>query len=234
MDDQHPLPLVPSPSPFLSLPPELKQAILSELPNASTLLSLVSTCSSFYHTFLNAEPLITKSVLHIQIGWDLICDAMVVYESTALEHYSDDTATELLKMYTRNDFTTLPQRWKLRDALAIGGLHDHIEFFSRAFACSTLSINPVTALPEALPPLLSSSETTRIKRTFYRYELFSNMFRQLDRVQTVLAAPKSPQRMFFSISAPWENEQLACVRDYLHHCFSPCMYSPKPPLDTIG
>lgn len=214
------LPVVPSPNPFLSLAPELKQAIFSALPNASTLRSLVLTCSSFYRTFLDAETLIIKSILHTQIGSYLICDAIIVFESRTLEPYDNLTAIELLSSYAKKDLSRLSQTWKLRDALTIGGLHDDIEFFSRNFASSTLSINPVTGLDEPSPALLSSSESNRIKRTFYRYELFGNIFRQLDAIENVLVAPESPQGMFFSICAPWENEQLACVRDYLHDCLS--------------
>lgn len=213
------VPLVPQSDPFLSLPSELKQNIFSALPDANTLRSLVLTCSSFYRTFLDAESLIIESILQAQIGSDLMYDAVIVFESTNLVPYSKYTVIELLKLYAKQDLTCLPQTWKLRDALAIGGLHDDIEFFSREFASSALSANPVTGLDEISSSPLSLLEYNRIKRTFYRYELFCNIFRRRD-IQTVQADPKKPQSMFFTMCAPWENEQLACVRDYLFDCLS--------------
>ena len=230
MDDQPALshvPFVPSPNPFLSLPSELIQTIFSALPNASALRPLVLTCSSFYRTFLAAEPLIIESILQAQIGSDLMYDAIIVSKSTKLEPYSKYAAIQILKLYAKQHLKFPPQAWKLRDALAIGGLHDDIEFFSRDFATSALSANPVTGLDEVSSSPLSLLELNRIKRTFYRYELFCNIFRQRGSIQTKQADPQKPQSMFFSICAPWENEQLACVRDYLFDRLSSCRYSQK-------
>lgn len=39
-------------------------------------------------------------------------------------------------------------------------------------------------------------------------------------MQGVQANPEKPQSTFFSMCAPWEYEQLACVRDYLLDCWS--------------
>lgn len=215
-----PVPHVPSPNPFLSLAPEVKQMIFSALPNASSLKPLVLTCSSFYHTFLDAEPLIIKSILQNQIGPDLMCDAIVVFKSRTMKTLDHNAAIALLGLYATRDFTCLSQTWKLRDALAIGGLHDNIESFSRGFASSALSTNPVTGLDDTSPSPLSLLESNRLKRTFYRYELFCNTFRGSGSFSFVDATPESPRRRFFTVCAPWENEQLCCVRDYLHEQLS--------------
>ena len=217
MDDQPLLPPAPSPSPFLSLPPELKQIIFSALPNASSLRSLVLTCSSFYRTFLDAETLIINSVLLTHIGSDLIFDAIVVSKSTTLEPCGSDAATELLELYAKQACTCLSPIQKLRDALVISSLHETIEIFSKEFASLALSTNPVTGLEDASPYPLSLLESNRVKRTFYRYELFCNMFRERGGIENAQTERKNPRNVsvFFSMCAPWENEQLACVRDYL-------------------
>ncbi|CAD6571721.1 MAG: hypothetical protein ASARMPRED_004764 [Alectoria sarmentosa] len=222
MDDQLLLLRIPPvpPNPFLSLPPELKQAIFSALPDARTVRSLILTCSLLYRTFLDSESRIVESILHTRIGPDLMYDAIIVFQSTTLEPYSNDAAIELLRLYTTQDLTCLSQIWKLRDALAIDGLFDNIEFFTRGFASSALSSNPVTGLDETSPSPLSILESNRIKRTFYRYELFCNISRERERTRRIQADPWKPQTIFFSICAPWENEQLACVRDYLFKCLS--------------
>ncbi|CAF9935096.1 hypothetical protein IMSHALPRED_010105 [Imshaugia aleurites] len=223
MDDQlprPPMPVVPPPNPFLSLPPELKQSIFSALPNAGALRSLVLACSSFYRTFLDAESLIIRSVLYTQIGSDLLNDAVIVFQSRALDQHDEEAAIELLKSYTRRDTRCMSQIWRLRDALAIGDLHGDIEFFCRGFAASALSIHPVTGVEETSPSPLSLLESNRIKRTLYRYELFCNIFRKLGMLQDIQATPETPQSIFFSSCAPWENEQLACVRAYILERFS--------------
>ncbi len=192
--------------------------IFSALPNASTLRSLVLTCSSFYRTFLDAETLIINAVLHTHIGSDLIFDAIVVSKYTTLEpDGSSDAATELLQLYAKQALTCLSPVWKLRDALAIGSLHETIEIFSKDFASLALFINPVTGIEDASPFPLSLLESNRVKRTFYRYELFCNMSREREGVENAQAASQNPRNvsLFFSMCAPWEYEQLACVRDYL-------------------
>lgn len=215
-----PLPDVPSPNLFLSLAPELKQHIFSALPNASNLKSLVLTCSPFYHTFHDAEHLIIKSILHTQIGPDLLCDAITVFESRTLEPEDGDAAIAILRLYAKGNPSLLSPKLTLRDALAIGDLHDNIVSFSMGFASSALSTNPVTGLDDATPSPLSVLEFNRVKRTFYRYELFCNMFRVKRSSQFGSAARESLQKLFFSIYAPWKNEQLSCIRDYLHEQLS--------------
>lgn len=219
-----PIPPVP-PNPFLSLAPELKQAIFSSLPTVRTLASVTLTCSLFHRTFLDAAPLIIESILHTQIGSDLMFDAIILSKSTTLEPYSNDAAMELIELYAKQDLTCRSQVWKLRDALAMDTLHNSIDFFSRGIVSSTLSTNPVTGFDEVSPSPLSLLESNRIKRTFYRYELFCNIFRERERIWNVNADPETPQSKFFSMCAPWENEQLACVRDYLYDSLSLGMYS---------
>ena len=221
MDHQLLLPAVPhtpSSNLFLSLAPELKQTVFSALPNASTLESLALTCSSLYHTFLDAESLIIKSILHNQIGPDLMCDAIIVFKSRTLKPCDNDAVIALLKLYTEHNYNIIFQKWKLRDALAIGSLYDDIEFLTKGFASSTLSTNPVTGIEDTSPSPLSLPELVRIKRTFYRYELFCHISRSIFQGLGALDPDEpehgSPQSLFFSV-APWENEQLACVQDYL-------------------
>ena len=211
-----PLPLQ-SPNPFLSLPPELKQTIFSALPDAVTLSSLVLTCSDFYNTFRNAESLIIKSILHNQIGSHLLFDALIVLESRMLTPYNEKAVGQLLDLYARRapTITSNHQKWKLRHVVAVSSLHNTIECLSHNLACSALATNPVTGLGEPSPTPLSAQESNRIKRTFYRYELFCTVFRTRREYELNWKACKTLQCFFFQMSEPWENEQLRCVRDYL-------------------
>ena len=222
MEDQLTLSLappsrVPPTSPFLSLAPELQQAIFSVLPDASTLSSLILTCSTFYHTFRDAESLIIKSILHNQIGSHLLFDALIVLESRMLAPYNEEAVAQLLDLYAGRAFTITidHQKWTRRHAVAISSLHDTIECLSQDFACSALATNIVTGLDESSPAPLSAAESNRIKRTFYRYELFCSVFRKRGDHEMKLNASSTLQQRFFTIHEPWENEQLRCVYDYL-------------------
>lgn len=232
MDDQLPRALkplvpVPSSSPFLALTTELKQAIFSALPSISILKSLLLTCSNFYHTFLNAESLIIKSILRNQIGSDLIYDATIVWRSTMPFYFDEEASIKLLSLYAQRDLAVVYglQTWKLQDAEAIGGLYDDIDDLSRDFASSALGTNIVTGLDEASPSPPSSSEINRIKRTFYRFELLCNIFGQRYRGSVVHCGRGKLLTKFFSMCRPWENEQLRCIRDHLHDRLSLRRYS---------
>ena len=226
MEDQPTLSLVPpspfpSTSPFLSLTIELKQAIFSALPDIDTLSSLILTCSTFYHTFRNAESLIIKSILHNQIGSHLLFDALIVFESRMLAPYNEKSVAELLDLYAERALTITSnhQKWTLRHAVAISSLYDTIECLSQDFDWSALATNPVTGLDEPSPTPLSALESNRIKRSFYRYELFYNVFRECEGHELKQSTSRTLQHTFFGMCEPWENEQLRCVRDYLFDRF---------------
>ena len=79
---------------------------------------------------------------------------------------------------------------------------------------------PRTDGPEFAP--LSDTETARIIGAFYRFEIYCNLFRKSDKKQYSL---DDKTRMFFKGFSPWENEQLACVENYLGGIVGPCMSS---------
>lgn len=217
----------PSPNPFLSLTIELKQAIFSELADISRLKSLILTCSSYFHAFLNAKSLIINSVLQTHIGSDLIYDAIIVWKSRKITAYHDDAANEILDSYVKRNLpiTCMLQTLRLRDAEDIGGLHDQIEDFSSSFVSSALGTSIVTGLENPCPSSLSLLECTRIKRIFYRFELLCNTIGQ--RYRSSIAHIKGEELLtnFFSVYQPWENEQLGCIQEHFYDRLSSRMCS---------
>lgn len=63
-------------------PTELKQCILSALPDIHSLRALTPTCSSFYHAFKNAESLITPQVFQNQFDPDVLPEAVTVLKAS--------------------------------------------------------------------------------------------------------------------------------------------------------
>ncbi|MCJ1283012.1 hypothetical protein MMC26_002339 [Xylographa opegraphella] len=197
-----------------SFPLELTQLILCALPDAVTLRALVLSHSSFYRAFVAGRHLITLQVLLNQISPDLLPDALAVLKSSRLKPWSRESITEFLTSYHGKRFSPSPA-WTISDAVPVSMLHDDISFFMADFVSMALAVHPVTGVPDVFPSPLTSREEFRISQAFYRFELYCNLFRERgwkdDRFR-----PEEQQAIFFDQYSPWENEQLACVHDYLY------------------
>lgn len=62
--------------------------------------------------------------------------------------------------------------------------------------------------------LVTRQEACRIHRALYRFEIYRNLFCQSPaKVQSSVYGEQN--ELFFSHFAPWENEQLGCIHDFL-------------------
>lgn len=202
------------------LPIEVKLVIMSALPDVWSLTSTALTCSSLYRILADNEALLTSKVLLNETNFDILPEAVAALESSRLkpwtrQHIRDFTFQHL---HARK----LPtQRYALSDALHISKLYYHVRYFAVDFASKTLAKRPVSGHlePTSAPP--SQAELTRIQRAFYRFEIYCNLFRDPERTLFSVAEQRD---VFFSCFSPWENEQLACIHDYLFRVVSPGMY----------
>ena len=198
---------------FETFPLELKHCILSALPDVSTLRAALLSHSSIYHAFKVAENVITTDVLHNQIPANLLPDARIVLDSSGLNPWSRDKVTTLLTNYTRRRGETYT-KWTLSDAVRVSKLYEHVSFFSKDLAHEALSRWRKNHLYNPLTDPLSSTEICRLYRSFYRFELYCNLFRQYA-YEDERYTRGEQKAIFFDLHSPWENEQLACVHDYL-------------------
>ncbi len=102
--------------------------------------------------------------------------------------------------------------------------HDAIRTFATNFATSALGRMCPSVTTSSLA--LSYTEHFRFCRAFYRVELFYTLFGDgafEDSDFEVITRPS-----FFSRLAPWENEQLASVYEYLDTTFAQSQSSPVP------
>ena len=218
---------------FDLLPPEVNQGILSLLPNVASVNSAVLTCTSLYQAFRNSEWIILTKVLKQLIHPDTAFEAFLASRASILDRefkassdpWNTEKAREVLRLYDGERSSSLIFQWTLRDALALSKLHEHACFFAGDFASSALSIDLKGASLSGDEMRPSASEMHRIQRTFYRFEIYCNLFRVRERrgcygprillkpEQRII--PTDQQMMFFRRFPPWENEQLACVRDFL-------------------
>ncbi|KAL6720884.1 hypothetical protein ACLMJK_002809 [Lecanora helva] len=165
---------------------------------------------------------------------DAIFEASLASKSCVLDHnfkiardksWDNAAVKRLLKLYCGHRKPLLGLQLGLGEALALSKLQEHIHFLATDFASAALSVDPNGKSLSRSESQASYSELGRIERTFYRFETYCNLFRQRERtwskgfcnfrgLQPRLDA-SDRQETFFENFPPWENEQLACVREYL-------------------
>ena len=206
-----------------SLSPELKCAIFTSLPDVTSTKSLALTSSSFYYTFLDAQSLILTQVLQNQIATDLLHGAFAASKASKLPVWTKQAVRDFLTEYFGTSVPHKTHRWSLSEALHVSKIHSCVEFFATEFASFALSKNRTMHGSNAAP---SFTESIRIRRVLYRFELYCNLFRKpgFDRMVRgernclIQPSPFEAQELrgiFFDMFSPWENEQLGCIHDYL-------------------
>lgn len=198
-------------------PAELKLALFYVLPDVSTLSALRQTSSSFYRAFTDSHSMIVAAVLANEVHPAVISDAVALWDVMRLEPWNKPAIKSFLKRYRHSKPSPARSPWTLSEAIKFSKVHRHVQFFTNEFCSSVLSVHPITGKPdpEYGPP--SSSELCRIQRVLYRFELYCVLFRIRE------PASKNKERfeleeqqaLFFTKFRPWENEQLACIHDYL-------------------
>jgi hypothetical protein len=212
---------IPTKSRLEQLPLEAKQAILSALTDIESLRATALTCSSLYHAFKHAEDLIIAEVLLNEIDVGVFPEALLAQKSTVRTKIHGFAAEHL---QTRQP--VIPKkRWRYSEVLPLGRLAKCINYFAGDFASNTLAARP----PVTLPP--SREELNRIKRAFYRFEIYSNIFDGMSppswASQSLVPQGQvqlTPWAIFFASFSPWENEQLACVHDYFVTLLAPSKF----------
>ncbi|KAL9122316.1 MAG: hypothetical protein Q9187_001125 [Circinaria calcarea] len=210
---------------LLSFPTELAQAILFHAPDFISLRALTLSSPFFYRAFLTAQKLILNKVLsnEFRASRTILPDALTTFTSARLSLQSDSQIRDdQIKSFLLNlhPITALPEIWSLSDFWALSTTHDHVKYFANDFAI-TLSANPLTGASHEVPSALTPTEMDRVERALYRYELYCNLFGKnhgygrLDWPDQRRPDFRDQQRMFFGKFAPWENEQLATIYEYL-------------------
>jgi hypothetical protein len=150
-----------------ALPIEVKQAIMSTLPDVRSLRSIALTSSSLYHTFRNAEGLITSKVLLNEVEFDVLPEAAAALESSRLKPWTRQRIQDFVleHLHIRRP---PPQKCTLSDALLISELYGHIHCFMADLASKTL-LKP--RILTYLKAPTSQHEKTRIIRALYRFEI---------------------------------------------------------------
>ncbi len=208
------------------LPGELRIAILCLVPDVPSLIALVQASPTYRHTFNGDQSTVLTAVLANQIPTDIMPDAVANWQASK---YQPCSAEDMVEFCTRfNDegktVSSLPGPGEPQltpsDALAISNTYRHVQFFAVDFCSSILSTHPVSGESQEYYTPPSQQEMGRIQRTFYRYQLYHTLFRggepQESTVQERRIKHTRQQEIFFDKFSTLENEQLACIHDYLY------------------
>lgn len=207
------------PGPIAGLPVELVRIILSSLPDVASLQPAALSCPLFYRVFLEAETSITTQVLLNQIDISVLPEAMAASESLRLRvHGTDPKSRQAIMDFVAQNLRqrqTPPRSWSLRNALRLGRLHSHVDGLAEKFARAALTKPPI----DSASSITTHQETCRIERALYRFQIYCNLFCEDQKAPSSVYGEQ--QRLFFANFAPWENEQLGCVHDFLVNVVSP-------------
>ena len=224
--------VLPGRCPLEQLPAELQQMILSALPDVQSLQAAILCCSTIHAAFISAEASVTSRVLLNEIDSDVIPEAFAalrsLYPSKPVRPRNPDIYNDVDYQFAEQYLQRRCQRSgprRISDALRIVKLHDCIRIWAATFADATLKTMREETMYERLEPDPYDSmqidatdlEMKRIERAFYRLEIFCNLFRgRLLRYGVHMNIVfENVRRAFFLNFAPWENEQMACVMDFV-------------------
>ncbi|KAM0167930.1 hypothetical protein ACHAPF_011502 [Botrytis cinerea] len=207
------------------LPVESIQAIQCLIKNVPDLSSIILTCKAMHNAFVSADQPILKQVFTNEIGSEVLPEAFLTALISRQTTVSDDVLDschnrfiENARNIKRKDHLDL----RICDALFMSNLHSHVvyftnDFISKAFT-SQIFTEDISIITRQLP--VSDKEKWRIQRTFYHFQIYCYIFHEKKTLFPV-HLQSDQNKIFFNYFSIWENEQLACVHDYMFRVIAP-------------
>lgn len=231
-----------APAPILALPLHVVGSILKKLPDTKSLLAAVASHSIFYRSLKDHEDTITRSVISAETSKALYPFALAAYaiRSRASSFDYEYICNVLYDLQYR--ILCFPSRGKvgfrcrpdLRAVSYINALHDSVTHFTNRIGDE--------AIPRGIYDLgleridrkhLSESERLIIERALYRFQIFSEILMACDNARdstgslpTGVFTETFVTELWLGPFAPWINEQLATVYDYLLSFTASSMFDP--------
>ena len=222
---------------------EIQQAILHQMPDMHTLQALISASPFYFRSYQSQRHAIMSSILVRDIHPDVLFDALAIVDALKLPRNYDDHVPKLKVfvaqyMATRNSQDVALERLDPGTIDILWKLHQSVLDVTKDFVDHALLLHPFPGGSSNHHRPLSPNEVRRIHRAFYRYELFTILFRepklhhderrtrlrdrgrrtarlalQRDSIRSLDSNDKS--WLFLTHFNAWEVEEIACIRDYL-------------------
>ncbi|VUC25572.1 unnamed protein product [Clonostachys rosea] len=204
---------------FNTLPIELRRLILAELDSFSSLASAILTCRALHSAYLlKPSGAITASILVNQVGYDVLPEVTIALASSQLPPHSPEASDVFITTYLAS--RTIHQIPASLGAYSrLEELNSCVTSLAQWFAddcLGRLETSGDGSSNVAAPP--TASEIARIKRALYRFEIFCNLYYRKSPSQPV---SHDSLATFCLCFAPWENEQLGAILDFLFRIASP-------------
>jgi hypothetical protein len=202
-------------NPFALLAVELRQVVLCQLDDIDTLQSALESDASLKSAFQGSESVILDAIVRNRIPHKLLPEALAVLSSRKFDEKSRtiEAISNVIDTYIKRQVPRHIQ-WTIDDARLILDLHRVVRFFVDDFSSAALRLFHKDH-PENPPPALSSTEHWRISGTFYRFELYCNLFRRYGHFSQNYPSGKQQKDLFLQNFSPWENVQLGSIFDYI-------------------
>ncbi|KAF3483594.1 uncharacterized protein GIQ15_02918 [Arthroderma uncinatum] len=200
------LPTRPRPKKPLTLntvPVEIQEAILSHLDSINTLKLAAASCRSLRDLLLYHPNGIIKGVLRSSIPDAVFPEALAVFKSSRLPSTDTEAVQALLNDYFKSLEKVEQPVFSLYEATTLEDFHRLIRRFTAYFISQALSKHPITGAEEERPHPANSHERARTKP------------QRTSRPARPVIPLEIQSQLFFRRFAPWENEQLACIHDFL-------------------
>ena len=208
-----------------TLPNELKLAIMQRLASLDVLHELSLASKSFHEFRSQHNPVIVPFVLRNELGPILFDEAYWVSQASQTDLFHDDYSQQVTSFLTKwidyEPGSLLPNNVSSDTIVEMSTLYRKVTFLVQDFCAWTTEDSTPMHYSQSLHLSLSQNELLRIARAFYRLELFCILFRHRciggldsEAYEQYESIRRHAYRLFNLWNA-WENEEIACVRDYI-------------------
>ncbi len=217
------------------LPVELHLCVLKQLSTVQDIYSLIRASPQHYRVFFSYKQDILSTVIGRMLGPEIFVDALAVVEASDPRYQNDDREIVLafLRRYKdARDLNHLNQKVTPSTATAVCRLNHAVEYHikdytRRATAILTQCTKTASFVESERRPnsstsciweteILSAVEKERLRRAFYRVELFEHLFRDCKkRAPEMKFSDEEKADLFLALFSSSQIEEIACIRDYL-------------------
>lgn len=194
-----------------TLPLELKVGILQSVDDLTSLYAIIRTCRTVYAAFKEARSTILPSALDFALPLEIRHEALAVLDSSNLPAPSIEEALEYVNCRL---FGEIPREITPGNLNELSRQHILVEWFTNDLCTSVRSLRLRDTHVDIYPFVLCLDERIRIQRAFYRFQLYCNLVPK-NNLEGGLG-PEEARYEFFDCFPSWENEEIACVHDYLY------------------
>lgn len=204
---------------------EIQLNVLRSLPDIKTLRSLVKASPRYLKAYESQQKSILSRVLARDIGPYILCEAYSVAEASAINRLLDQDGSEVTKFVEnyklkRDSENVAPECLPLQKLFFLAQLQNAIRYASLEFCIDALASAPGPTVQLEQSKMLSPFEVRRIHRALWRFELFCVLFRENERGDPDPFTCVDKSSLFLSLFPPWEVEEIACIRDFIHRRYA--------------